>query len=770
MGRKFLLAGIFLALWMPGFFVNAQNNRQASLEGESKGYFEKKDYVKALEGYNRLLSSFPKDPRYNYYTGVCLTELNQEPEKAIYRLKTASIGKDIPVDVFFYLGKANYQGGHYQEAIDYFTRFRDRAGIVNARSYHVNKWITQCHMYMDNPQGHAAEKGQAAAATETNSYQEVAARALKYQHMADSVRTIINMKENRMRFAVDDERTALLEDIARLNRQAGQYQREADKNFFVVREYETRGDLNPPVTAQNYQTGDDKTEVLPPNVQLTGKGPSPFLELTGDDFYKNPGFRKIFFREDIQLLEEYHSLNLEGNHYMKDAWNNEREIGRQQMIINTSSKNGKRKKAQQQIDKLQQQKKAKRLKAVQFFQQANDGEYALNNKYIESFVQLPGLDEARKIQGERYRKEAERSHGKALILRDKAAKFMNYSNKYGLLMEANAYELTALDNQRKALATYAGLMPASAERDMVHAAVAPPVPGRKPVTHKEKSKSSPSMEKQGVAREKEKNISNVKKSEGAIIINQPEASPVDKNRLHEKMLSHYTFGFEMWDTTAYPDVKDIPENNAMPPGVNYRIQVGVFRNPPDISYFKGMYPMVTEKISGKNLFRFYTGLFRTYGKASTVLLDLRNKGYKDAIIAGFYNGKRTSVSRIQSLEDELPYSNLHPQKKSVTETKEQKVSPANISRDLLFRVQLGVFSKPLPIGKLKELEKFSGRGYVVIRTQNNQGLYVYSIGNFTTFEKAKNFRNKLAESGISGCFVTAYKNGVRIPLSEIEGI
>ncbi len=338
-------------------------------------------------------------------------------------------------------------------------------------------------------------------------------------------------------------------------------------------------------------------------------------------------------------------------------------------------------------------------------------------------------------------------------------------------MEANAYELTALDNQRKALVTYAGLMPASAERDMVHASVAPPMPDRKPMNHKEKSKLSPPMKKQVGTRENRTTLPNVTKSK-KVVVSQPETQPIDKNILHEEMLSHYIFGFEMRDTSAYVDVKDIPENNAMPPGVNYRIQVGVFRNPPDISYFKGMYPMVMEKIPGKNLFRFYTGLFRTYGKASRVLLDLRNRGYKDAVIAGFYNGKRSSVSRIQSLEDEQPYSNLHPQNKSVAFTAGGKAVPenANVKPNLLFRVQLGVFSKPLPLEKLKELQKFSGSGYVVIRTQNNQGLYVYSIGNFTTFEKAKNFRNKLAESGISGCFVTAYKNGVRIPLSEIEGI
>ncbi len=775
MRNSIFFIGILSVLWLSAPDTFGQGRQQASLERESLEYFNKQEYSKALEGYRQLVGSFPRDPWYNYYTGVCLTELKQEPSQALYRLKVASLGKDIPADVYFYLGKASYQANLYREAIDYFNRFRKVAGAADSKSYHVDKWITQCRMYMNSTAEVPKADHPAAEQGGKESYQEVAGKALEFQRKADSVRLLAYQKENRMRSAVDDERVRIQQDLTRLNGQAESFQQEADNYFALARKYEKAGNMSPSVTARNYQSKPAATKVLPPNARLSGEGPSPFLELTGDDFYRQPEFRKIFSPEDVRTLDNYHELNLQGNQYMKEALMIEREIGRQQMTINTSTRSKIRKKAQQKIDKLEEQKIQNRLKAVGFFQEANDGEYAINKRTIESFEQHSSLDNARKKQGETYKNEAAVSYNRALILRKKAANFLNYENKYALLMEANAYELVALDDQRKAIATYAGLITSSAETDLVHASVASPKPNQVTAMKKQESipVSAPKTDEKTAGKAAPVPAGNNNPVEQVVTTKTPAA--VDEKVQREKMLSHYVFGFEMADSIAYPAVQDIPTVNAMPPGVNYRIQVGVFKTPPKITYFKGMYPMVVEKIQGKNLLRFYAGLFRTYGEASSVLLNLRQKGYKDAIIVGFYNGKRASVSRIQWLEDQDPYTNIRPvaaAKMPVPAASGKKTETLSLhqEKDVLFRVQLGVFSDPLPQEKLRELEKFAEKGYVVIRSRNNQGLYVYAFGNFTTFDQAKTFRNKLAELGVSGCFVTAYRKGIRIPLSEIKGI
>jgi cell division protein FtsN len=99
----------------------------------------------------------------------------------------------------------------------------------------------------------------------------------------------------------------------------------------------------------------------------------------------------------------------------------------------------------------------------------------------------------------------------------------------------------------------------------------------------------------------------------------------------------------------------------------------------------------------------------------------------------------------------------------------KKEEPAAKEQQLIYRVQVGVFRNPLAKEKLNALEELAGWDHVVIRTKNNQGYYIYAIGNFATFDEAKKFRNKLAERGMSGCFVTAYKNGARILIGEGSG-
>jgi cell division protein FtsN len=327
-------------------------------------------------------------------------------------------------------------------------------------------------------------------------------------------------------------------------------------------------------------------------------------------------------------------------------------------------------------------------------------------------------------------------------------------------MEANAYELMALDHQRKAVATLAGLMPAT-EKDMTHVAVAA-------------RKTEP---------RKKKNVSRKKKTT-PVTTAAPEEKIYRKPGKKEspalkKDLAKYPYGLTIKEKKMYKDAGEIPADNDMPAGVNYRLQVGVFSTLPDMAYFRGMYPLFKEKIPGKTLTRYYAGQFRTYGEAAHALLALREMGYKDAIVVGFYNGKRSPVSRIRPLEDETPYVNIpssgnlvHTGKSSTpaaTSRKKQEEKVEAQDQHLLYRVQVGVFRNPLSKEKVDILGELAGREHVVIRTKNNQGYYIYAIGNFATFEEAKAFRNKLAERGMSGCFVTAYKNGARILIGEGTG-
>ena len=67
--------------------------------------FKRNDFETALPMYESLLKNDPREPFLNYYYGVCLVKTNRNKGSAINHLEIASRYKEVPPDVFLYLGK-----------------------------------------------------------------------------------------------------------------------------------------------------------------------------------------------------------------------------------------------------------------------------------------------------------------------------------------------------------------------------------------------------------------------------------------------------------------------------------------------------------------------------------------------------------------------------------------------------------------------------------------------------------------------------------------
>lgn len=110
-------------------------------------------------------------------------------------------------------------------------------------------------------------------------------------------------------------------------------------------------------------------------------------------------------------------------------------------------------------------------------------------------------------------------------------------------------------------------------------------------------------------------------------------------------------GFSIQDRSPYGQGRPFEEDYAIPSGVFYRIQISVFRNPPPYDQFGGLSPITTERIPGKDLTRYFAGKFTHMGNAKTALDKVRSLGYPDAFIVGYYNGKKSSFSKLKALEE-----------------------------------------------------------------------------------------------------------------------
>ncbi|HRX30630.1 MAG TPA: hypothetical protein P5349_01965 [Tenuifilaceae bacterium] len=179
----------------------------------------------------------------------------------------------------------------------------------------------------------------------------------------------------------------------------------------------------------------------------------------------------------------------------------------------------------------------------------------------------------------------------------------------------------------------------------------------------------------------------------------------------------------------------IPFDKELPNGVCYKIQIGVFSTPRQPSFFKGFYPIAAENV-GKKLIKYYIGIFYTLQEANQALNNVKTKGFKDAFVVAWYNGKTISPNRAQSLEGEQPVKSIS--------------NPVNVEG--VFSIQLGIFESPLPEDELKTVRTLVPEKDI-IRKVDLRGFYIYSVGNFNSFDEAERIKDNLIASGFVGAVV-----------------
>lgn len=221
--------------------VQAKPSRQSSLEAFSDGKYEL-----AYNQFSELLISYPKDPLYKYYSGVCLVKLNRDPEKASSLLQQAMQGaaavRTVPADAVFYLGRAQQMSGRFSEALESYTRFGELSGKKAAKELGVPEYIQQCNN--KNGQLLQSETGKTINSGEEDSDAEIIAEtalppdyeklldaALSFQFKADSLLGIAAKQKQGLVKVPDNQKAAVRKRISEIELLAASYQKEADRIY-----------------------------------------------------------------------------------------------------------------------------------------------------------------------------------------------------------------------------------------------------------------------------------------------------------------------------------------------------------------------------------------------------------------------------------------------------------------------------------------------------------------------------------------------------------
>lgn len=216
--------------------------------------------------------------------------------------------------------------------------------------------------------------------------------------------------------------------------------------------------------------------------------------------------------------------------------------------------------------------------------------------------------------------------------------------------------------------------------------------------------------------------------------------------------------FEILEKPVWKPDEKVVVNPEVPPGLVYRIQVAVFRNPVSPSYFKGIKPVHGFRNETSGITSYYAGMFRRLADASKALAKVRGLGFKDSFVASLMDKKTISSDRAALLEKEWGTKPLYTIKPAETDT---------VPQTLVFRIEVKRSPKPLPADQVENMKKMAGtRGFDIIVTEKKQSVYL--AGKFLTFKSASEFADLLVRNGYRDSKVVAYLGEREIPVETAK--
>lgn len=111
----------------------------------------------------------------------------------------------------------------------------------------------------------------------------------------------------------------------------------------------------------------------------------------------------------------------------------------------------------------------------------------------------------------------------------------------------------------------------------------------------------------------------------------------------EKSVSKFDYSFKILKKGQFA------EDNTIPGGIVYQIQIFSLSQPATVSNLKGLSPVfVSRSSTGRYIYR--VGLFRTYSDVLSCLNRVKRQGFKSAYVVGYIDGKEVSVKKARDAE------------------------------------------------------------------------------------------------------------------------
>ena len=358
------------------------------------------------------------------------------------------------------------------------------------------------------------------------------------------------------------------------------------------------------------------------------------------------------------------------DNYMKDVSSFQADLEREKVRISSLTNTKDRKKSQKIIVKLEDKIKKKVIFASKYYQEGNAMKYIVFKDVLADWNAENITNELQK-NALKFQELADSNIETAIEFTKKGNDSSKEEEKFDNLLKANAYEVLALQNQKKAFDIYAGKTPVKTKQKLASipkvskesvtiakdTMIAVPEEKKKPLLVEEITEEKPVLtvkeeQKKIVEDKRTLTVTEEKPEMPGKEMTKPETG-IQEDAIEEKTTETrgLNYGFQILRKSPYSAVNPFPEDKDLPRQLVYRIQVAAFSKPVQYDYFKGLMPITTEKVINTNITRYFAGLFETWEAAQSALNDVRNQGFSDAYIVAYFEGRKVSLNRAKNLEN-----------------------------------------------------------------------------------------------------------------------
>ncbi|MEO6904364.1 MAG: hypothetical protein ABI315_14585 [Bacteroidia bacterium] len=174
---------------------------------------------------------------------------------------------------------------------------------------------------------------------------------------------------------------------------------------------------------------------------------------------------------------------------------------------------------------------------------------------------------------------------------------------------------------------------------------------------------------------------------------------------------------------------------------------------------------INSTVNNDSTTTYTAGTFSTVEAAEKRKQELINSGVTYAKVVYKQKGKVYDLADVTSNQNNTNKSGIVTTKDKTESTSNEptnSVPASNIgihSSDIVFRIQLGAYHKPISKNVFKDIEN-------LMEVRTDDSLYKYMTGAYTDISIAAKNKVEILLKGYDGVFITAYKDGKRIMLKD----